>query len=230
MRNAVITGATKGIGRAIAIELAQKGYNIAVCARSERDLALLKEELAGYGIKVLAIPVNCADKQGVIGFAETILSEFKEVDVLVNNVGIFRMGSLLDETDEIFEEQLHVNLNTAYYLSKRIGKAMQTRQFGHIFNICSVASKQVVENAGSYSVTKAAMLSLNHVLRKELAPYKVKVTAILPGATLTSSWQNTPINEEKFVRPQDIAKALSGVLEMSAGANVEELTIRPLNG
>ena len=106
---------------------------------------------------------------------------------------------------------------------------MRTRRSGHIFNICSIASKTVVENAGSYSVTKTAMLSLNNVLRKELAQYNVKVTAILPGSTLTASWEGTTINPAKFVQPEDVANTLYAILNLSSGANVDEVILTPLN-
>ena len=106
---------------------------------------------------------------------------------------------------------------------------MRKQKNGHIFNICSVASIMVIENAGSYSVTKAAMLSLNNILRSELAPYNVKVTAILPGSTLTASWEGTNLPSDQFVQPEDVANSLSAILELSSGANVDELIIKPLN-
>ncbi|WP_199121167.1 SDR family oxidoreductase [Pedobacter sp. ASV28] len=227
--NAIITGATKGIGRAIALNLAKNGYNLALCARNHNDLNDLKIALETFGIKVLVIPTDCAKKEEVLNFAEQTMAFFDKVDVLVNNIGVFYPGSLLDEEDEVFEKQQRINVNTAYYLAKIFGKIMRKQCSGHIFNICSVASREVVENAGSYSVTKAAMLSLNHVLRKELAQYNVKVTAIIPGSTLTASWEGTTIDHNKFVQPEDIAKSLYTILNLSNGVNVDELVLKPLN-
>ena len=152
-----------------------------------------------------------------------------QVDVLVNNVGIFLPVSMLDEDDETFEKQQHINTNACYYISKFFGKKMRAAQRGHIFNICSVASRAPVENGGSYSVTKAAMLSLNHVLRQELAPHNVKVTAFLPGSTKTSSWEGTTIPDDKFVQPEDIAETLYTILNLSKGVNVDEVLITPLD-
>ncbi len=226
--NAVITGASKGIGRAIALKLAQNGYNLAVCARNESEVRAFEKELRAYGVNVLAIAVDCSQKIEVISFFERVADEMKSVDVLVNNVGTFLPGSILDEDDEVFEIQQQLNVNVAYYLSKNIGKMMRGAMSGHIFNICSVASLQPVENAGSYSVTKTAMLSLNNVLRKELADFNVKVTAILPGSTLTASWEGTTIAAEKFVQPEDIANSLYSILSLSSGVNVDELVLTPL--
>lgn len=227
--NAVITGATKGIGRAIAIGLAQSGYDIIACARNLEDLSVLETELKGFGVNVLTIATDCSVKAEVINFVEKTIAFAPFIDVLVNNVGSFIPSSLFDEEDDVFEMQQQINVNAAYYIGKSIGKLMRSQRSGHIFNICSVASKAPVENAGSYSVTKAAMLSLNHVMRRELAPYHVKVTSIIPGSTYTTSWEGTTLDKAKFVQPEDVAKAIKAALQLSDGANMDEITITPSN-
>lgn len=226
--NAVITGATKGIGKAIAIKLANEGYNLVVCARTETDLVLFQDEFKHSQIKIFTKVFDCSKKVEVMEFCQFISASFNTIDVLVNNAGVFLPGSLLDEDDESFEQQQLLNVNAAYYLSKYLGKLMRKQQKGHIFNICSIASIETIENAGSYSVTKAAMLSLNNVLRKELAQYNVKVTAILPGSTLTASWEGTSLPPSQFVQPEDIANSLYAILNLSAGVNVDELILKPL--
>ena len=226
--NAVITGATKGIGKAIAIELASKGYNLAVCARTAQDLTELQQELQQFDVKIFTKVADCSVKAEVLSFCDFAAQSLKQIDVLVNNAGAFLPGSLLDEADEAFEKQQALNVNAGYYLAKYFGKIMRKQLFGHIFNICSIASLETIENAGSYCVTKAAMLSLNNVLRKELAQYNVKVTAILPGSTLTASWEGTTINPDKFVQPEDIANSLYSILNLSSGVNVDEITLTPL--
>lgn len=226
--NAVITGASKGIGRAIALKLASHGYNLAVCARNKDELDGLVAEIKAYPVQILSVVADCSRKADVMVFFEQVRSVMEQVDVLVNNAGIFLPGSLLDEADECFEQQQQLHVNATYYLSKNIGKMMRQARSGHIFNICSVAGIHVIENAGSYSVTKTAMRSLNHVLRKELAAHRVKVTAILPGATLTSSWTGTDIPADTFIQPEDIAQSLYSILTLSSGANVDELILTPL--
>ncbi|WAC39095.1 SDR family NAD(P)-dependent oxidoreductase [Pedobacter sp. SL55] len=226
---AIITGATKGIGKAIAVALAKKGYDIIGCARNEVELASFETEMKSYDVDVLAIKADLGKKVEVQDFIAKAITFAPQVDVLVNNVGVFYPGSLLDEADDVFEMQQQTNVNATYYIAKSIGKLMREQSFGYIFNICSVASKMPVENAGSYSVTKAAMLSLNNVLRKELAPYHVKVTAIIPGATYTASWEGTTLDKAKFVQPEDVAKAIDTILSLSDGTNVDELTITPSN-
>jgi len=226
---ALITGATKGIGRAVATKLWKEGYDLVLIARSAEDLKQLQKELTAPERTILTYPVDCSIKEEVYQFLNKVKNEFGFIDVLVNNVGAFMPGSLLDEEDETFEKQQDLNVNATYYISKFFGKEMRLRQQGHIFNICSVASKSPVENGGSYSVTKAAMFSLNHVLRQELAPHNVKVTAFLPGSTKTASWEGTTIPDEKFVQPADIADTLYAILNLSKGVNVDEVLITPLN-
>ncbi len=226
--NAVITGATKGIGRAIAIKLAESGYNVAICARNAVELEAFKTELSVSGLSVFTYVADLEQKEEVLAFCNAVTGSFARIDVLVNNAGVFLPGSMFDEADEAFEKQLNLNLLAPYYLSKYFGKIMRNQQSGHIFNICSIASKEIVPNAGGYSVTKSALLSLNDVCREELSKYNVKVTAILPGSTLTSSWEGTEIPAERFVQPEDIANTIHTILNLSTGVNVDEVTLKPL--
>ncbi|WP_316791954.1 SDR family oxidoreductase [Pedobacter frigoris] len=226
--NAIVTGATRGIGKAIAVKLAETGYNLALCSRNVDELEQVAQDLKHTNARIFTHRADCSIKTEVYDFCNAVQQEFESIDVLVNNAGIYLPGLLLDEADDQFEKQINLNLNAVYYLSKFFGKMMREQQKGHIFNICSIASKQIVENAGSYSVTKAALLSLNHVFREELSKYNVKVTAILPGSTLTSSWEGTAIPHERFVQPDDIAKTIHTILNLSSGVNVDEVTIKPL--
>lgn len=227
--NAIVTGATRGIGRAITIKLAEAGYHLAICARSKTDLAALASELAYTGVKVFCYATDLSLKDEIYRFAAEVGTAFDTIDVLVNNAGLFLPGFLMQEEDNSFEQQLFVNLNAPYYLAKHFGKTMSEQGYGHIFSICSVSSKEFKENGGSYGVTKSALLSLNNVLRQELSKYNVKVTAILPGETLTSSWEGTNIAPASFVQPEDIANALYTILNLSSGVNVEEIILKPLN-
>ncbi|MBC7418764.1 MAG: SDR family oxidoreductase [Pedobacter sp.] len=202
---ALITGSTKGIGRAIAEKLAQHKYDLILIARNVVDLEKTAKELSVYGTKVLYFQVDGSKSDEIQRFFNSSAQQFGKIDVLVNNLGMFLPDSIFNEPDENFLLQQETNVNAAYYFSKYFGKQMAEANHGHIFNICSVASKNVAKNAGSYSVTKAAMLSLNNVLRAELAPSRVKVTAFLPGATLTASWKDTELPKEQFVLPEDIA-------------------------
>ncbi|MGY3054752.1 short-subunit dehydrogenase [Pedobacter sp. UYEF25] len=226
---ALITGSTKGIGRAIAQKLAQHNYDLVLIARNMGDLETTAKELRAYATKIWYFQVDGSNSDEIKGFFASASLQFPKIDVLVNNLGVFLPGSILEEDEENFLHQQEVNVNAAYYFSRFFGKEMAKVQHGHIFNICSVASKSAAVNAGSYSVTKAAMLSLNNVLRSELAPSQVKVTAFLPGATLTPSWKDNQLPKDKFVLPEDIADLVYVILNLSAGANVDEVIITPQN-
>ncbi|MDB5118970.1 MAG: short-chain dehydrogenase/reductase [Sphingobacteriales bacterium] len=232
MMNAVVTGGTKGMGRAIINLLAANQFNIAFCARNIDELDSLKSELeSAYPDQTFfCLQTDCAIQNEVENFASFALENFQSVDVLVNNAGIFIPSLLFDEQENILQKQMSINVYAPYLFSKILGKKMIEAKHGHIFNICSVASLNPVKNAASYSVTKIALLGLTKVLREELMQHHVKVTAILPGSTLTDSWEGTDISAERFVSADDVAKAILTCLKMSIGANVDEIIIRPVLG
>lgn len=228
MKNALITGATKGIGLAIAKALAKEGINLAICSRNEQDLWSVKTALLQINpkIKIFVRVADCSLREDVFNFAAEAEQELQAIQIIVNNAGLFLPGSILDEPENHLQKQLELNLMAGYELYRYFGKKLMAARTGHIFNICSVASKNVVANAGSYSVTKFAQLGLNHVMREEMKAHQVKVTAILPGSTLTNSWAGTTVPPQKFVLPEDVAEAVINCLKMSAGANVDELIIQ----
>jgi short-subunit dehydrogenase len=123
-----------------------------------------------------------------------------------------------------------INLGAAYELYRHFGKKMIAARSGHIFNICSVASLTPLAEAGTYSVTKYALLGLSKVMRTEMQGHDVKVTAVIPGSTLTDSWKGMQVDPTKMVLPEDIANAVIQIYYMSAGANVDEIIIKPANG
>lgn len=230
--NAIVTGATKGIGRAVVKHLAANNYNVVLCARNEKELDALLDELretypklSFYGMKA-----DMEYMTEVKEFADFSLKRLGSVDVLVNNAGLFIPSDLLQEEESSLERQMKVNVYAPHYLSKFIAERMKMKSAGHIFNICSIASINPVISAGSYSISKAALLSLTKILREALMSFGIKVTAILPGATLTDSWSGTTLPSERFVSSDDIASCIINCLQMSAGANVDEVIIRPLKG
>jgi short-subunit dehydrogenase len=230
--NAIITGASKGMGKAIALRLAAEGYNLAICSRNQRELDGCLSEIKHLhpSVDVVGLQTDCADSAQLARFANFVQQHFDVVDVLINNVGTFIPVRILDEGDDVLESQMKLNLNAAHYLCKIFGRQMRRQQHGHIINICSVAAIKPVVSAGSYTVTKFALLGLTRVLREELMLHNVKVTAILPGSTLSDSWAGTDIPPERFVLVEDIASAVFNCLTMSTGCNIDELVIRPAKG
>ena len=232
MKNALITAATKGIGRAIAIALAKEGLNLAICSRNESDLLAFKNELLKINpqIQVVVAVADCSVKEQVLEFAGEAEQQLGFISVVVNNAGTYEYSSILDDGDDTFLKQVNTNVMPAYELYRYFGKTMIAARSGHFFNICSVASINPIAEAGTYSVTKYALLGLSKVMRLEMQQHGVKVTAVIPGSTLTNSWKDMQVDKDSMVLPEDIASAVLNIYRMSSGANVDEIVIRPANG
>ena len=230
--NAIITGATKGMGLSIAKLLAANNYNLALCARNSSELENIKTELSIQHphLSIIVYTADFNDAEQVQSFANFVTEKFEFVDVLINNAGLFIPCKLMGEGEDDLRKQMQINVYAPHFLSKYFGSKMQLAKTGHIINICSISSVKPTVTAGSYSISKVALLGLTKVLRDELMPSGVKVTAVLPGSTLTGSWEGTTIPADRFVDPDDIAKSILACLSMSAGANVDEIIIRPLLG
>jgi short-subunit dehydrogenase len=214
MKNALITGATKGIGRAVTIAFAKQGINVAICSRNEADLLDFKAELQSIapGITVVTAIADCSKRDELINFASFTEKKLGFVGIIVNNVGMYKHVAILEDSEDSFQKQIDTNLMPAYELYRFFGKSMVSVGEGHIFNICSVAGINPIPEAGVYSVTKYALLGLNKVMRLEMQEHGVKVTAIIPGSTLTDSWRDMEVDKTKMVLPEDIASAIINIL------------------
>jgi short-subunit dehydrogenase len=227
---AVITGGTKGIGLAIIEELAKSGYEIITCSRNQEDINALTKRIAEeYSVPIHGFAVDLSDKNQVIDFSN-IIKKIGPVSVLVNNAGVFLPGEISKEAAGNLELMIETNLYSAYYLTRALLPEMVSNNAGHIFNICSIASKIAYPNGGSYSISKFALLGFSKVLREEMKPHGIKVTSILPGATWSNSWAGVDLPEERLMQASDIAKLVSNALSLSSSANVEEIIIRPQLG
>ena len=230
--NAVITGATKGIGKAIAIAFCKEGFNMVLCSRTQEDLELFKSELLAINpnIDVFIKSVDVSQKSEVIEFGDYVKSVFSTIDILVNNAGVFLPGEITQEADGNLEMMIETNLYSAYHLSRSIVPVMRSQQSGHIFNMCSIASVIAYPNGGSYSISKFAMLGMSKVLREELKPDNIRVTSIMPGATWSNSWAGFDGPEERLMKPEDIAAIVLSTYKLSQQSVVEEIIIRPQLG
>jgi len=228
----LVTGGTKGIGRAIIEKFAADGFHIITCSRHENDLRKLKLEIEEkYTFsKVLYQTTDVSDRIAVEGFIKFVQKLNVKIDVLVNNAGVFIPGKITEENNLALDHMMQTNLYSAYAITKGLVTDMIKRKSGHIFMMCSTASITAYINGGSYCVSKFALYGLTQVLREELKRVGVKVTAVLPGATLTASWEGVDLPVERFLKPEDVASAISNAYCMSAGAVVEEILIRPQLG
>lgn len=231
-KTAVITGATKGLGRAIAELFAEKGFDLCVCARTEADLEAMEQDWAERfpGQKLRTYPVDMSKKSEVREFGVFVRNTAPHLDVLINNAGIFLPGKISEEPEGTLETQLETNLYSAYHLTRALLPLMIPQGRGHIFNMCSIASFMAYPNGGSYSISKFALLGFSKVLREEMKPHGLKVTSIMPGAAWSDSWAGVDLPVERLMQATDVAKAIWGCYDMSDAAVVEELILRPQLG
>lgn len=228
----LVTGGTKGIGRALVERFAQEGFHVITCARNEKDLQRLKMDiLQKYTFsKVFYQAVDLSSKPEVDRFLTFVKGLHVEIEVLVNNAGIFLPGKIHEESATALQHMLEINLFSAYYLTKGLVPDMIKRKGGHIFNMCSTASIIPYTNGGSYCISKFALYGMTKVLREELKEHGVRVTAVLPGATFTASWEGVDLPPERFMKPEDVAQAIFTAWSLSPQAVIEELLIRPQLG
>jgi len=232
LTNVVITGATKGIGRAIVEIFATQGANLYLCARSKEDLKALKADLLARfpTIKVYIKKTDVSKKKQVIAFAAFIAKNTNSINVLVNNAGVFLPGPMVDEADGILETHINTNLYSAYYLTKALLPLLRASPSSHIFNMCSIVSKMTLPNCGAYSISKFALLGFSKALRAELKTENIKVTALLPGATWSNSWEGVDLPASRLMEAADIAKVVLNAYQLGDSAVVEEIIIRPQLG
>ena len=227
----IITGASKGLGRAIALQYAAVGYTLILCSRGAKALYDFVNELYLLypDIIVKALPVDLSIKEEAIAFAEWSL-QFGTPIILVNNAGMFLPGSIHSEEEGTVESMISTNLYSAYHLTRSLLPKMIENKSGHIFNICSIASLQAYSNGGSYSISKFALLGFSKNLREELKPLGIKVTAVLPGAVYTDSWSGSGVDPKRIMEAEDVAKMIFAASQLSSQAVVEDIILRPQLG
>ena len=231
--NAVITGATKGIGRAIAEKFADRGYNLCVCSRHKDDLDTLKSVLenSSPGIRVHTRAVDLSKKNEVLDFSKFVLDVFdNKPDILINNAGLFIPGEICEEEDGTLEKMIETNLYSAYHLTRALVPYMKALELSYIINMASVASLLAYPNGGSYSISKFALRGFSMVLREELKESGIKVTTVLPGATWSASWEGVDLPESRLMQASDIATVVDSIMDLSPAAVMEEIILRPQLG
>ena len=222
----VVTGASRGIGLAIAKRFHEEGAHVTICARGEEALEDVRDAMPG----LRAHACDMAKRADVERFADTVLAETGTPDVLVNNAGAFLPGGIRDEAEGTFEAMIAVNVASAYHLTRALLPGMIARGSGTIVNLCSTASITPYPNGGSYGIAKHALLGFSRTLREELKPHGIRVVAILPGATLTDSWAGAGLPYARFMPAEDVAEAAFMAWRMSPRTVVEDILLRPMLG
>jgi short-subunit dehydrogenase len=228
----VVTGGSRGIGKAIVRKFASEGFQIITCSRDEIALNTLKKEIEGEytGLNVHVKKSDLTQKNEVVEFSKFVLDHTSAIDVLVNNTGTYIPSEIHKEEDGTLEKLMDTNLYSAYYLTRALIGNMIKRKSGHIFNICSIASLQAYPTGGSYTISKFALYGMTKALREEMKPYNIRVTAVLPGATFTSSWEGVDLPPDRLMKSEDVADAILATWKLSGQTVVEDIVLRPQLG
>lgn len=230
--NIVITGASKGFGKALAEKFASNGHDLYICSRNAVALYKTVDDILTRfpGITIKAKPFDLSVKEQAREFGYWVLDFGVSIDVLINNAGLFIPGSVHNEEDGVLEKMIEVNLYSAYHLTRVLIKDMIEQKSGHIFNMCSIASLKAYDNGGAYSISKFAIAGFSKNLREEMKPHGIKVTALFPGAALTDSWAGSQIDPKRIMEAGDIAEMIYACTQLSPQACPEDIIIRPQLG
>lgn len=222
---ALVTGGGSGIGYAITKALLDDGIRVAICGRDERKLRKAETELENHGGNLLVMPADVSKKHEVEQWVNAAIGKFGRIDVLVNNAGVALWSDVENITDEHLDYQLNVNLRGPLYCSQVVLPYLKGQESGYIINISSICGKSGFAGTAAYSASKFGLMALSDSLREEGAPFNIKVTAICPGFVATPMVTDAPVPLEEMIKPEDIAKAVLFLLNLSEYAAVKEIVI-----
>jgi len=229
---AIITGGTKGIGKAIGQLFLEKGVDIAINSRSQEDLDAVKAEFQGSfpEREILTKLTDVSKPEEVKAFGEFVKSHWDKLDILINNAGAYVMGKLLEESEDVMVSQINTNLYSAVHMTRSMLPIMLPQQAGTIINMCSIASLMSYPNSASYTVSKFALHGYTKVLRDELKEKGIRVVAVMPGATWSAAWGDIDLPKDRLMAARDIALVCWNAIELSPAAVIEDIVIRPQLG
>ncbi len=228
---AVVTGATQGIGLAIAWALAHEGCKLVVCGRNPQKLRRLEAELARKQIKVLAHPCDVRDERSVREMFSDVRQQFPRLDILINNAGIAHASHPVDKLAvNDWNAVIATNLTGMFLVTKAALPLM--KRGAVIVNNLSIAAKRAFPGSSAYNASKHGALGFTNTLREELREQGIRVIALLPGATDTAIWETLwpEAPREKMISPDTVARALVDAIKLPPDTTVEELTVMPTTG
>lgn len=227
-RFALITGATKGIGAALVEAFIEREFNIIALAKTPQRL----EQLTRRFKSVYPFTCDVASVSDAATTFEAIRSVTHRIDVAINNAGIGYFEPISETSFEHWQQTIGVNLTGAFLMTQHTIPLLRQSDRPHIFNILSTAAKKGFTNCGAYSASKFGLLGFTEVLREEMRPYGIKVTAVIPGSVDTPFWeeQNSGFDTSKMLKPNDVAKSILFAYEQSPNNMIEEITLKPSIG
>jgi len=231
-KNALITGAGKGIGKAIALALAKEGVNVILVARTQDEIDSVAIKARSLRVKALAITADVSDINSVNAAVEKALSEFKTIDILINNAGIAAFGKFLELESTEWERIIQVNLMGTYYVTRAVLPSMIERQTGDIINISSTAGLNGNAMTSAYSASKFAVFGLTDSLMQEVRKHNIRVTALTPSTVatdLSKELKLTDGNPEKVMQSEDVAELIIAQLKLNRRVFIKNSSIWSTN-
>jgi 3-oxoacyl-[acyl-carrier protein] reductase len=224
---ALITGASRGIGFAIARRIGRMGARVAICGRDHARLEEAASALRGEGIEILAIQADVSLGDQVSSLVSATQQKLGPIDILVNNAGIGLFGPFHEFAEKDWDTVVGTNLKAAFLLSRAVAPEMIRRQKGHIINISSLAGKNTFANGAIYCASKWGLMGLTGAMAEDLRAYGIRVSAICPGSVATDFAGQREKSAAKILQPDDVAHAVAALLTQSEGSFISEVHIRP---
>lgn len=231
-KNAIITGAGKGIGRAIAEALAKEGVGVGLVARTHRDLEHVAAELCGYGVPTSIATADVSKRKEAEAAVAKISAELGDIDILINNAGTAEIGTVLEMDPETWERIFRVNVFGSYYFTRAVLPGMIARQAGDIVNVASTAGEKGAAGLSAYSGSKAAMLKFTEALMPEVRKYGVRVTALVPSTVNTELAASLGLKigtEDRMMQAEDVADLTLAALKLPRRVFVRDMSILTTN-
>jgi 3-oxoacyl-[acyl-carrier protein] reductase len=231
-KTALVTGAGKGIGKAIALALAGEGVHVGLLARTEKDLLALAKEIKALGVKAAIATADVSDINQVNTAVESILAQLGSIDILINNAGIGTFGKFLELEPAIWEQMVRVNLFGTYYITRAVLPQMIARKQGDIVNVSSTAGLNGSPLTSAYSASKFGVMGLTDSLMREVRKDNIRVTAMAPSTVFTDLAVASNLinnNEERLMHPEDFAELIIAQLKLNRRVFVKESSIWSTN-
>ena len=224
---AIVTGAGRGIGRQIAIDLVAEGCRIAIISRTSKQLDLVSKEISKLqkDAEVLVIPVDISKLKNIDLVINSVLDGFGKIDILINNAAILYKADIFETDENIWNSTMDINLKALFFLSQKVLKIMKQKKSGYIINISSTAALDVPVGIMAYGTSKAAVVGISQALYKEAKEYGVKVSTIYPGMTDTEMLRDlkVPVPPEKWMLPEDISNCVLFLLKQSKRVVIKDI-------
>ena len=231
-KNALITGAGKGIGKAVALALAAEGTNVILLARTTTDLEAVAAQAEALGVQTLIVTADIADINSVNEAVAKALAQFKTIDILINNAGVGKFGKFLDLSPTEFEDIIKINLFGTYYATRAVLPGMIAAQSGDIINISSTAGLRGAAATSAYSASKFAVMGLTESLMQEVRKHNIRVTALTPSTVATDMAKDlnlTDGNPDKVMQPEDVAELIIAQLKLNKRVFIKDSGIWSTN-